>query len=239
MAVQWTRTARGKRYRKSGYKITGSKRQWKRPSMDWPAGRITGLGLNAGFPSELITKVRYCQIVGLTSTAQVLAKNAFRMNSLFDPDSTGLGHQPLFSDAFATVYSNYVVLGSKITATFVPYTSGSGPVFVGVVCNGSSTLSSSTPDNAAEQNNSSTGFMPGYAGGGVKTLVQTYSPTRDLGLSPDDDTAGAAFGSNPSQNWFAHVCFAESSSTSPSSCYVMVRIEYTVKLKKIAYQAEN
>ena len=42
------------------------------------------------------------------------------MNSLFDPDFTGTGHQPYYFDQFATIYQRYTVIGSKLTATFTP-----------------------------------------------------------------------------------------------------------------------
>ena len=40
------------------------------------------------------------------------------MNSLFDPDQTGTGHQPYYFDQFAALYNRYTVLGSKLTAEF-------------------------------------------------------------------------------------------------------------------------
>ena len=36
-------------------------------------------------------------------------------------------------------------------------------------------------------------------GNNVKVLTATYSPRRDLGVSPDDDTVSAAYNGNPSQ----------------------------------------
>ena len=42
----------------------------------------------------------------------------YSCNSIYDPDYTGVGHQPLGRDQFADFYDRYVVLGSKITVTF-------------------------------------------------------------------------------------------------------------------------
>lgn len=48
-----------------------------------------------------------------TATYQV-----YRMNSIFDPDFTGGGTQPLARDEFSTFYTNYIVTGCKMITTF-------------------------------------------------------------------------------------------------------------------------
>lgn len=41
------------------------------------------------------------------------AKQVFRMNSIFDPDYTGTGHQPMFRDVWASQYDYYSVLATE------------------------------------------------------------------------------------------------------------------------------
>lgn len=242
MAVQWSTMGKGKRYRRRGYKIVAKKRYTtrKRPIMDIPSGIITRTsGKQFGFPSEVVTSLRYVQTVKLTSTSNSLAKNTFRFNSLFDPDVTGTGHQPMYADQFGDLYQTYVVLGARATVTYVAETVNAGPMFVGICANGSSSLAATTADEAAEQNNSSHAIITGYNGGGRTKLSDTYSPSRDLGLTPDDDTTGAAFGANPSQQWYFHISFAELSATTPSVVQCQVVIEYYVKFRKLAFQTQN
>ena len=71
-----------------------------------------------GFPDEFITTIRYVDVYTLTSASNGIAKQYMRMNSLFDPDQTGTGHQPYYFDQFAALYNRYTVLGSKLTAEF-------------------------------------------------------------------------------------------------------------------------
>jgi hypothetical protein len=42
----------------------------------------------------------------------------FRANSIYDPDLTGIGHQPRGRDQLALLYEKYCVIGSKITVRF-------------------------------------------------------------------------------------------------------------------------
>lgn len=40
----------------------------------------------------------------------VLTYHLFRANGIFDPDVTGTGHQPLYRDQVADLYTNYTVI---------------------------------------------------------------------------------------------------------------------------------
>ena len=66
-----------------------------------------------GFPDKLECVLRYnttYKFAGaITGTAQV-----WRMNSLFDPDLTGTGHQPQQFDQLSAVYSQYCVVASQV-----------------------------------------------------------------------------------------------------------------------------
>lgn len=61
----------------------------------------------APIPQRYITKLKYVTTV---TTSLVNGTNAFRLNSLFDPDQTGLGHQPYGYDQLAQLYNRYRVI---------------------------------------------------------------------------------------------------------------------------------
>ncbi len=71
-----------------------------------------------GFPSRLVTTLHYGDAYALASTTGSLATQVIRVNSTFDPDATGAGHQPLYRDTYAAVYVNYVVVRARIRVTF-------------------------------------------------------------------------------------------------------------------------
>lgn len=205
-------------------------------------GRITRLNPRRGFfgfPDELVTTMRYSDIITLTSAAGAVTSNVFRMGSLFDPDSTGTGHQPYYFDQLSALYNNYVVLKSTLKVQFalqpnaIATAQPSGPSIVGIATDDDGTLVA-TPSTILEIPGSKSVFIGNATGGNnIRTLSVDYIPERDLGLSVDDDTVGATVSSNPSQNWYGVPFFAETGLASPSSVLCKVEIVYLVRFKKI------
>jgi hypothetical protein len=66
-------------------------------------------GVKVGFPAERTVRLTYSDFDKFTATTGVLAKYQYRINSAFDPDYTGTGHQPLGFDQWAAYYNHYVV----------------------------------------------------------------------------------------------------------------------------------
>ena len=130
-----------------------------------------------------------CRCVYIDVRSNGIAKQYMRMNSLFDPDQTGTGHQPYYFDQFAALYNRYTVLGSKANcrvqfaaqcdATAQP----SGPAVIGVI--GDDSASTTTTVSTLLESNSCKHTLLGSQHGGpnIKTLTLTYSPSRELGLS--------------------------------------------------------
>lgn len=61
---------------------------------------------------------RYFDSPVLNAAAGATAVHIYRTNGLFDPDLTGVGHQPRGFDQLMPLYDNYVVIGAKITVRF-------------------------------------------------------------------------------------------------------------------------
>lgn len=65
------------------------------------------------------TRMRYATLTALNyGGLGTPAAYQYRINSLFDPDLTGGGHQPLGFDQYATLYNKYRVHGMKYKITF-------------------------------------------------------------------------------------------------------------------------
>lgn len=70
------------------------------------------------FPDRTLTKLKYVDRISLAAGGSAPANHYFRCNSLFDPDLTGVGHQPLGFDEYAKLYSHYVVHSAFIEVIF-------------------------------------------------------------------------------------------------------------------------
>lgn len=59
---------------------------------------------------HMYVTLKYSQNITLTNLTTVASNQVFRLNSIFDPDFTGGGHQPYGFDQLAALYNRYRVL---------------------------------------------------------------------------------------------------------------------------------
>ena len=82
------------------------------------------------FPNSMKFNMRYCDNVTIPNHNAGAGPYVFRMNSIFDPDHTSVGHQPRFHDQVAAIYSKYCVIGAKAYIELL--SSGSSAVAGGI-----------------------------------------------------------------------------------------------------------
>lgn len=98
-------------------------------------------GVPSGMPKQRRAFLRYCEQINITSTAGALATNVFRANGVFDPNHTGIGHQPMGFDQWAGLFNHYIVVGSKISIAMTSAdTSNTNPSVFGVYLTDSTTV---------------------------------------------------------------------------------------------------
>lgn len=95
-------------------------------------GRTGGI-LVSPFPSLRLARTRYTDTFTLIESAVgVGAYSVFAPNSLYDPNTSGTGHQPMFYDQLASgngPYLRYRSLSTRARITISNY--GSGPIYGG------------------------------------------------------------------------------------------------------------
>lgn len=65
---------------------------------------------------KLVTTLRYAEQIKIRPTlAATAADYVFSLNGIYDPNITGIGHQPRGYDQIMALYEHYVVLGAKVT----------------------------------------------------------------------------------------------------------------------------
>ena len=87
----------------------------KKPQRKYKPQRSLAL---SGFPQSKVVRLRYVEAIGINPVITGNGFYVFRANSIFDPNYTGVGHQPMGHDEWSQSYNHYAVLGSKIKVTF-------------------------------------------------------------------------------------------------------------------------
>lgn len=69
-------------------------------------------------PNAMFAKLHYYDHWDLTSGINTYVSQTFRLNSIYDPDYTGVGGQPSGYTEYAGLYNKYRVLGAKVRVRF-------------------------------------------------------------------------------------------------------------------------
>lgn len=117
--------------------------------------------LGLGFPRKMTMTHKYEEVFNLTSTTAALATYRFCANGMYDPNTSGTGHQPMFFDQMAALYNHYCVIGSKIRITVINQTSSGVAGTVGVINNDDTATSYSDITAFSEQSAGKCRLIPG------------------------------------------------------------------------------
>lgn len=91
----------------------GTRRKRGHPLMG-PVPRLPGG--DVGVPSYLDTTVRYIGTRSINLVASLLDVSYWRLNGLYDPDTSSTGGQPLFFDQYMSMYAVYCVTRTRVVA---------------------------------------------------------------------------------------------------------------------------
>lgn len=79
----------------------------------------------------MLWRTRYCEIISLSTGLSALGtQQAYILNSIYDTNSSGSGHQPYGHDTLATIYNKYRVLKARVQLVFTTPGGGSDIVCV-------------------------------------------------------------------------------------------------------------
>ncbi len=67
-----------------------------------------------GFPNSMLMRHKYVSGHSSGNIGNISYSRIFRLNSLFDPDLTGVGHQPYYRDEMTALYHKYTVFGCMV-----------------------------------------------------------------------------------------------------------------------------
>ncbi len=173
--------------------------------------------------------MRYCTVLQLDSAAAGTDHHLFRANSIFDPDQTGLGHQPYTHDTYQAIYNHYKVEKSKIRVTFVSNGSDGTPASsTGIV--GISIKDNTTVETNFDTIREARGSKYKVAGTAGSRATVTYGYNARKMFPGNVANLNSSFGSNPSEEAFYQVWMTGISAGDPNAMTAIVQIDYTVKM---------
>jgi len=199
-----TKRSRSRSTKRRGRRVGFKKmRTAKRKGVYGLPRSLASSALKTPYPFRRVCRHQYVENFDLPATATpgFARFYVFSANSIFDPNVTGVGHQPLYRDEMALVYAKYTVIQSYIRVTFFQ-NDGTQQNF-GIVCSKDNILNSN-PQTLMEQYGGSRPMNPSLMDKPV-TLTKGFNAKRFFGVKSvetlwADDLQRTDRGSSPSSS---------------------------------------
>lgn len=184
-------------------------------------------------PDVFRTKIKYTERIPLTQISGSLYNYVFRGNSIFDPDFTGTGHQPVGHDQLAGIYSLYKVYACSFKVRYVSTVQTAGAVMELAICSttNSTALSGADPELVSQQPNGQMRLVSGDGAAGQQIISGYMTTKRILGksLTEGGSSTGSTFGSNPTYQWYWNICTQTVDESTTQNGYAYVELVYYVE----------
>jgi hypothetical protein len=189
-------------------------------------------------PRRLQRTLRYAETLAYTTGAAgvVGTINLFRLNSLFDPNQTGVGHQPYGFDQLSLFYQQYIVHSYKVTI-LANTIGGTAEVAVCYALNSNAgflSIAGMTLDRATEAPMVGTATLGPSGVNRAREIIikgncwDLQGQTKAQYLNQVESN-GAGVGSNPAVNLTLQVGLASYSGTAAEGASIQVIIEYAAE----------
>lgn len=167
----------------------------------------------SSLPDRLHVKLVYREQLNWTTASGALGDNVYRGNSLFDPDVTGSGGQPMGLDQWTNFYGYYTVVGSAIEVTSMINSGTCATQRHGVTATTTSTAFASSDQERAEELPYTRAVSPqvgsANAASGVSVVKSYMSTAKINGIQAsevlDSPDWSALMTANPTKQWYWHV----------------------------------
>lgn len=179
-------------------------------------------------PNVTRTRLRYVDNTFINpGVGGVMGTQVYSANGLYDPDVSGVGHQPRGFDELMILYKVCVVVGSKIKVTFLNRDNN----YAQLCClslQSSSTALSSMNDYQEGTNSKFSIVSTDGSGSNQKTLTMKVNPNKWLNIPKLENTLKHDNTANPVAGCFYHLGVAPSQAVDSSPVDCIVEIEYLV-----------
>lgn len=173
----------------------------------------------------LVRNLRYCDTISLNAGLAQAAHHVFRANDCYDPDQTGVGHQPRGYDQYVAMYARWFVRKSKITV----HAGSSQYSVVGVSVTTLPNTSLSLLDQTEQAVVSYKMINVNSANDPITQTFDLQTWKRQVGDGMADNAIHGASGASPSEQFFFNVFTFDTNATiDPTAVVLFVTIDYEV-----------
>lgn len=177
-------------------------------------------------PPTIRRKLLYSTSVTINPAAGVVGYHSFAANGLYDPDLTGVGHQPRGFDQYMALYNHYKVHASKIIVQNATI-STAGVVLLCQSSDGAAAAGSVSEWIEKSQTSWKTAISTGP---GVALVNNDFQLKRDLAPQVAEADIKGDASNNPAELWYYHVAVGPDDEASDvTNQYVRVVIEFDVE----------
>lgn len=186
--------------------------------------------LRAPLPAKLQVKLKYFDTWTLDPAAGVIGTYVFRANDMYDPNLTGIGHQPRGFDQLMTMYDHYVVGMSEIVLTMHQTNAVLGDLRIALTTQDAATTLTNVNDIMEYTSVDTTVLIPSTR---PKQLKQQLNVGKFLGrgnILSDSQLKGSASASVAEGVYYHFYYYSESTGVDPPAQRFSACIEYTAYL---------
>lgn len=185
------------------------------------------VSVGKGFPRKMLMTHKYHEVINHNSISGVPGFYKFNCNGMYDPNNTGVGHQPYYFDQMSAIYDHYTVIGSKITINVVPTASPSPAIYVSLAQNDDAVQTNNTVTGIAEQSDGTMRLISPGATDTVRRLTNKWSAKKMFGGSVlgNDRLQGDA-ANNPAELTLWTIGLQAVDGVASVYTYIDVHIEY-------------
>ena len=193
--------------------------------------RIKSLG---GFPSRTRVRLAYKQVLSLNPAAGSIDSSQFSLRGMYDPWTTGAGHQPSNFDRWMSIYNRYAVVSAKIKMTTIyNSTSAVAPGLMGFLVSASgaqvsgfSSLETLLEEPFVKYSTTPVGLLQNTISNGLTAQIRSrdWLDVKDDVLESEDyyGTSGA----NPSQDVSVEFFLGAIDGNDPGAQPFLIELEY-------------
>lgn len=181
---------------------------------------------SSGMPRTFSVRMKYCDAYPVTlPPLGGLLVQQFRLNSLFDPDLTNLGHQPYYRDQLAQFYATYKVLSCQVNITITGEQGSNG-----LMCIFRADEGIGAPANITLEGERTGGIRKVSQRSDTLRFSKKYWINNILGLEykeyANDETMRTAQGANPTQPCVLNCTMQQLNTLNPAA--MVAFIDYTL-----------